>query len=115
MKLSNRKLKAFDRRGGAYMVLPWPADLPMAVASLALDEERAATRAEHIAALRIAAPIAAPNGLIHIATQVAHLRPPHDSADQRTRLRLLAHLVTPRWQRATTSGGRAPVQWSADQ
>jgi len=115
--LSNRKLKAFDRQGGAYLVLPWPGRLPATDVSLALDDERAATNSEHLAALPIAAPIAQRYGLIHLATQVAFLRMPGPvpATARPAKLWLLAHLVTARWQRVTTPGAPAPMQWMTGQ
>lgn len=111
LELSNRKLKAFDRRGGAYLVLPWPEGLARRDAGLSLDEERAASSAEHLAAMRVVAPIVQQYGVIHLGTQVALLCGPYGREPSGPTLWLLAHLVTPRWQRATTRGQQAPLQW----
>lgn len=111
--LSKRKLLAFDRRGGAYLVLPWP-DTLVAPATLRLGEERPAIKSEHLAAMRLVAPIARDHGLIHIATQVAMLRVPSDLPHAgMVRAHLLAHLVTYRWLRPTRPGEPAPVRWSS--
>lgn len=111
MTLSNRKLKAFDRRGGAYLVLPWPAPLPKPT-GLALDDERRATSREHLAAVPLVADITRRYGLVHIATQAAVLHP--HGAGGEPQPWLLAHLVTARWQRTTTPGEPAPAQWLTD-
>jgi hypothetical protein len=114
LSLSNRKLKAFDRRGGAYLVLPWPTHMRCpAQGDLRLDDERPATDAQHLGAMQATADITRRYNLVHLATQVALLRPPVSIAGK-TRpptLWLLAHLVTPRWQQVTTPGGQAPLQW----
>lgn len=109
--LSNRKLKAFNRTGGAYLVLPWPADLPTPRPEQR-DVEVRATQAQHLAALRMVAPITQAYGLIHLATMVSHLLPPTHWQPRVVQPLLLVHLVTPRYERATKPGCRAPAQWS---
>lgn len=108
--LSNRALKAFDRQHGAYLVLPWPAELP--TPKLADDEERQATPAEHLAATRLVAPIAQRYALIHIATQAGRLRRPQGVA-RATVIEpyLMAQLVTTRWLGTSHIGRQAPAVW----
>lgn len=110
MTLSRRALKSFDRRGGADLVLPWPAGLPDARGDLRPDDERAASGREHAAAAGLAAPIATAHGLVHIATRVALIAPPGPS--HTALLFLLAHLVTPRWRSQTVPGEMRPLVWS---
>jgi hypothetical protein len=116
--LSNRKLKSFDRQGGAYLALSWPAGLdpPADAERLGLDGERPATQREHIAAMRLVAGTAREYGLIHIATQVAILtRPSGQARTGQTEPTLLVHLVSPRYQRVTEPGAAAPTLWPEQQ
>jgi hypothetical protein len=74
--------------------------------------ERPATQREHVTAMRIAAPIAFVNGLVHMATQVAHLMPPPTGGYTRVvQPFLLLQLVSARYQRVTTPGQPAPALW----
>lgn len=109
--LSNRALKAIDRRGGAYLALPWPACL-RTPAPLPRDEERPATQSQHLAAARSVGPLVTQYGVLHVATQVACLQPPPGYPGAHgAQMFLLAHLVTARWQRITTAGAPAPTLW----
>lgn len=109
MNLSSTQSKAIDRQGGAYLALAWPAGLP-APSGLGVDEERPATPAEHIAALRIAEPIARDAGLVHIATLTARLERDIRFGGGVTPM-LLAHVVTPRWERVTRPGQPGRALW----
>lgn len=106
--LSNTQLKAIDRAGGAYLALPWPAGL--ARPSIDEGDERPATSAGHLAALRATTAVAAANGLVHVATLMAQLHPPGDWGLPGQPV-LLAHVVTPRWQRVTRPGAQGRALW----
>lgn len=100
--ISNTQFRAIDRKGGACLALAWPADLPPPN-GLTDGNEQPATAAQHIAAARIIAPIAASAGLVHIATLATILPPTGTGAACPM---LLAHVVTPRWQRVTRPGAQ---------
>lgn len=112
-RLSRRKLKAFDRKGGAYLALPWPADLPPPIdLGAAAGDERKSTQSEHLATMPLVAELAQKYALVHIATTVARLkRPTGLEREDAVEPHLLAHMVSMRWQGVTKPGAMAPVHW----
>lgn len=117
IRLSNRQLRAIDRRHGAYLVLPWPENRPIPDDGLGIDEERPASQSERAAAMRLVGPLCAAYGLIHLATMAGRLRQPIMGAPPEQRpvhYHLLAHLVTARWQRVSRPGAAAPALWGSE-
>jgi hypothetical protein len=98
LTLSNRQAKTADRVGGATLMLPWPASLPIGQVPRP-DHEREATAAERAAAEALVRPLCDLHGLVPVHTRVVMVRHP-DETDYQQRLAVL--LIGQRWVHAST-------------
>ena len=101
LSLSRRQVKTMDRVGGADLIIPWPADLPLGV-KLARDEERDATPAEHERAKALVLDACVANDLVPVRTMVAMLeRPVGLPRERAVEQHLIVRIIGRRWVHAT--------------
>lgn len=100
-KISNRTLKAADRIGGAFLIMPWPKGLPFGP-PLAINQSRPTSNPEHAAAVAAVKDEAQEKGLCPVSSQVRMLvRPTGLLRAGHVEQHLLVRLIGFRWVHAT--------------
>lgn len=102
MILTRSKIKEMDRVGGAVLLLPWPAGMPIRQPPRP-DEEREATAAEKSAAEAIVAAECRAHGLVPVHVRVVSaMRPTRWPAEGQYRHHLAVTIIGRRWVHAST-------------